>query len=57
MQPKTMRAGFSTATIEAREIVTFERRPDGTVRLSGKHSTDGGKTLQPASDLIYAKKK
>lgn len=37
--------------------MTFEPRPDGTVRQSGTQSTDGGKTFQPAFDLIYAKKK
>ena len=37
--------------------MTFEPRPDGTVRQSGTQSTDGGKTFAPAFDLIYAKKK
>jgi len=37
--------------------MTFEPRPDGTVRQSGTLSTDGGKTFQPSFDLIYTKKK
>ena len=37
--------------------MTFEPRPDGTVRQSGTQSTDGGKTFSPAFDLIYTKKK
>jgi hypothetical protein len=37
--------------------MTFEPKPDGTVRQSGTQSTDGGKTFQPAFDLIYTKKK
>ena len=37
--------------------MTFEPRADGTVRQSGTQSTDGGKTFQPAFDLIYTKKK
>jgi hypothetical protein len=37
--------------------MTFEPRPDGTVRQSGTQSSDGGKTFSPAFDLIYAKKK
>ncbi|MBI1211575.1 MAG: hypothetical protein GC190_08945 [Alphaproteobacteria bacterium] len=34
--------------------MTFEPRPDGTVRQSGTISTDGGKTFQPSFDLIYS---
>lgn len=37
--------------------MTFEPRPDGTVRQSGTLSTDGGKTFAPSFDLIYTKKK
>jgi hypothetical protein len=37
--------------------MTFEPLKDGTVRQSGTQSTDGGKTFQPAFDLIYTKKK
>ena len=37
--------------------MTFEPRPDGTVRQSGMQSTDGGKTFAPAFDLIYTKRK
>lgn len=37
--------------------MTFEPRPDGTVRQSGTMSTDGGKTFQPAFDLIYTRVK
>jgi len=37
--------------------MTFEPRPDGTIRQSGTLSTDGGKTFAPSFDLIYTKKK
>ncbi len=37
--------------------MTFEPRPDGTIRQSGTQSTDGGKTFAPSFDLIYTKKK
>jgi hypothetical protein len=37
--------------------MTFEPRPDGTVRQSGTQSTDGGKTFSPAFDLTYTRKK
>ena len=37
--------------------MTFEPRPDGTIRQSGTMSTDGGKTFQPSFDLIYTRKK
>jgi hypothetical protein len=37
--------------------MTFEPRPDGTVRQSGTISTDGGKTFTPSFDLTYTKKK
>jgi hypothetical protein len=37
--------------------MTFEPRPDGTVRQSGTLSTDGGKTFQPSFDLIYTRVK
>lgn len=37
--------------------MTFEPRPDGTIRQSGTLSTDGGKTFNPSFDLIYTKKK
>jgi len=37
--------------------MTFEPRPDGTVRQSGTLSTDGGKTFQPSFDLIYTRRK
>ena len=36
--------------------MTFEPQANGTVRQSGNLSTDGGKTFQPAFDLIYTKK-
>jgi hypothetical protein len=48
------------ATPQKQKVVltmTFEPRADGTVRQSGTQSTDGGKTFQPAFDLIYTKKK
>lgn len=37
--------------------MTFEPRPDGTIRQSGTLSTDGGKTFNPSFDLTYTKKK
>jgi hypothetical protein len=37
--------------------MTFEPRPDGTIRQSGTLSTDGGKTFAPSFDLIYTKKR
>jgi len=37
--------------------MTFEPRPDGTVRQSGTMSTDGGKTFQPSFDLVYTRVK
>jgi len=37
--------------------MTFEPRPDGTIRQSGTLSMDGGKTFAPSFDLIYTKKK
>lgn len=37
--------------------MTFEPKPDGTVRQSGTISTDGGKTFKPSFDLTYTKKK
>lgn len=37
--------------------MTFEPRPDGTVRQSGTTSTDGGKTFTTSFDLIYTRKK
>lgn len=48
------------ATPQKQKVIltmTFEPRPDGTIRQSGTQSTDGGKTFSPAFDLIYAKKK
>jgi hypothetical protein len=48
------------ATPQKQNVVltmTFEPRTDGTVRQSGTQSTDGGKTFQPAFDLIYTRKK
>jgi hypothetical protein len=48
------------ATPQKQSVVltmTFEPRPDGTIRQSGTISTDGGKTFQPSFDLIYTKKK
>lgn len=41
----------------AKLTMTFEPRPDGTVRQSGTLSTDGGKTFQPSFDLIYTRVK
>jgi hypothetical protein len=37
--------------------MTFEPRPDGTIRQSGTQSNDGGKTFATSFDLIYTKKK
>lgn len=37
--------------------MTFESLANGDVRQSGTQSTDGGKTFQPAFDLIYKRKK
>ena len=48
------------ATPQKQNVVltmTFEPRPDGTVRQSGTMSTDGGRTFKPSFDLIYTKKK
>jgi hypothetical protein len=39
------------------KTMTFEPRPDGTVRQSGTISTDGGKTFQPSFDLVYTRVK
>jgi len=39
------------------KTMTFEPRPDGTVRQSGTASTDGGKTVQSSFDLIYTRVK
>lgn len=40
-----------------KRTMTFEPRPDGTVRQSGTISTDCGKTFQPSFDLIYTRVK
>jgi hypothetical protein len=48
------------ATPQKQNVVltmTFEPRPDGTIRQSGTMSTDGGKTFQPSFDLVYTRKK
>ena len=37
--------------------MTFEPLPNGDVRQSGTQSVEGGKTFQPAFDLIYRRKK
>jgi hypothetical protein len=51
---------LDVATPQKQNVVltmTFEPLKDGTVRQSGTQSIDGGKTFQPAFDLIYTRKK
>jgi hypothetical protein len=48
------------ATPQKQNVVltmTFEPRPDGTIRQSGTMSSDGGKTFAPSFDLTYTRKK
>ena len=48
------------ATPQKQKVVltmTFEPRPDGTIRQSGTMSTDGGKTHTTSFDLVYTRKK